>query len=109
MAKGLYDSQEMCTDLIVDCNDLVKHMASGQYVLWCATLSNMARKLALLRDGIRDDNKHRQETIDWLKSLLRERGVEVDDVKNGDIASSDIHRVQVVEEGADDGSNRDMV
>lgn len=109
MANGLFDSQEMIGSLINDCNEAVKQLAGGQCILWCATMANMAKKLALLKDGVRDDLMNKQDQIETLKEQLRKCGRRVDDITPEQLANGDIpHELQVTEVD-EDGDNRNVV
>ena len=98
MAKGLYDSQEFIESLINDCNEAVKQLAGGQCILWCATMANMAKKLSLLEDGVRDDLRNKQDQIESLKEQLRKCGKRVEDISAEQLANGEVpHGVQVTE------------
>lgn len=109
MAKGLFDSQELIGSLINDCNEAVKQLVGGQYILWCATMANMAKKLSLLKDGVRDDIMNKQDQIECLKEQLRKCGRRVDDITSEQLANGDIPHGLHITEVDEDGDNRDMV
>ena len=69
--KGLYDSSGMIDTLIVDCNVLVKHLISGQYIAFCTKINEMVQKLSSLKQGITEET---QSMTDQIKKLLEERG-----------------------------------
>ena len=52
---GLYDNEGLCDTLINDCNSLVKHIASGQYLNFCASVVEMVQKISNLKKGIHAD------------------------------------------------------
>lgn len=72
--KGLYDNQGLCDALIVDCNNAVKSICTGQYVQFCNIIVQMVQKLSNLKKGIENDMKDREETIETLKAELRNAG-----------------------------------
>lgn len=75
--KGLYDNEGLCDLLINDCNNLVKQIAGGNYVSFCAIVVQMVQKLGNLKEGIKNDLQSKDETIEGLKrmndSLMAER------------------------------------
>ena len=68
--KGLFDSNGLIDTLIVDCNELPKKLASGEYVGFCGLIVEMVQKLALLKNGITKDRKSLQDQV---KELIRLR------------------------------------
>lgn len=77
--KGLLDNEGLIDSLIVDTNDLVKHLTSGQYVAFCQRIVHMTQKLANLKKGLANDLADRDRQIDNLRKRLREAGV-ADDI-----------------------------
>ena len=67
--KGLYTSDGLIDSLIVDCNRLTQHLASGQYVQYCNTVVQMVQKLGALREGIRKEHEDRDKAIQELQAL----------------------------------------
>lgn len=67
--KGLYTSDGLIDGLIVDCNRLTQHLASGQYVQYCNTIVQMVQKLGALREGIRKEHEDRDKAIQELQAL----------------------------------------
>ena len=68
---------EMIDSLIVDCNELPKALMNGQFVLFCAKIAEMVKKLANLKDGVKTDTEslHKQimdlnEEINTLSNQL---------------------------------------
>lgn len=66
---GLLDSYGMIDSLVIDCNDTVRLLATGNYVAFCSKVVEMVQKLSKLRDGIKSDLKSRDEVIKDLKRL----------------------------------------
>jgi hypothetical protein len=64
---GLYDNEGLCDTLISDLNNLVKMMANGQYIQFCAVVTGMAQKLLNLKNGIKDDMDAMKEKVEELK------------------------------------------
>ena len=84
MDNGLYTNSELIDSLIVDLNNLLKSLFSGQYVGACSIISSMAKKLSNLRRTIDNDLKNREETIETLKQELRYAGRGVQDMSPGE-------------------------
>lgn len=95
MAKELYTNTELIDTLIMDCNEAVKAVASGQMIQWCKLMYEMVVKLANLKKGIRNDLENREQTIAALTQQLRAVGV--------DIQTIDISEITQEKEGATDG------
>ena len=70
--KGLFDSNGLIDTLIVDCNELVKKLASGEYVGFCGLIVEMVQKLALLKKGITKDRESLQYKVKELIKLRDE-------------------------------------
>lgn len=70
--KGLYDSGGMIDTLIVDCDALVRDLAGGRYVAFCARIVDMVQKLSRLKDGIGEDRKILEERIRELEEAAAE-------------------------------------
>ena len=90
--KGLYDSEGMCDSLVNDCNTLVKHICTGNYILFCNLVSQMVVKLSNLQKGIKADITSKDEKIEELKRM-------------NDSLVEQITGLPVEKDGADDGSN----
>lgn len=74
--KGLFDAEGMIDSLIIDCNNAVKAVASGEYIGWCGISVQMVQKLSTLKNGIAADMKNRDAQISELKEIndeLRQR------------------------------------
>ena len=65
--KGLYDNEGVCDSLIMDCNNLVKILMSGNYVQFCNTIVQMVKKLANLKEGIKKDMDSMKNKVEDLK------------------------------------------
>lgn len=78
MANGLYSNVELIDTLIVDCNDAVKAVASGQMIQWCKLMYEMVVKLANLKNGVRKDMENREETIEQLRQEIKNLGGNVE-------------------------------
>ena len=64
---GIFDSVELIDTLIVDCNDVVKQVVSGNYVLFCMKIVEMVQKLSRLKDGVSNDTQYLKQEIFELK------------------------------------------
>ena len=80
MANGLYTNTELMDSVIVDLNNTLKELFSGQYIQACRIVSSMSQKLVNLRNTIDNDLKNRDETIATLKNELINAGVTVEDI-----------------------------
>lgn len=80
MKNGIYTNQEMIGTIINDLNDVLKLQNGGQYIQACAVVTGMAQKLVNLRQTIDDDLKNRDETIESLKHIMRQNGLEIVEV-----------------------------
>lgn len=67
--KGLMDTYGMIDSLIVDVNDMVKLICSGQYVAFCQKPVAIVQKLAALRNGIKAEMDNREAQITDMKQL----------------------------------------
>lgn len=73
---GLLDEEGLIDSLIIDCNNAVKAVASGEYIGWCGISVQMVQKLSALKKGITADIKSRDKQIEELKKIndeLRQR------------------------------------
>lgn len=66
---GLYDNEGLCDSLILDCNNAVKVLFSGNYVSFCNVIVQMVQKLSNLKKGIKNDMAGKDETIEELKRM----------------------------------------
>lgn len=79
---GLMDAEGLIDSLIIDCNNAVKAVASGEYIRWCGISVQMVQKLSTLKQGITADIKSRDQRIAELKKSndeLRQRIIEYQD------------------------------
>lgn len=65
--SGLYDNEGLIDTLIVDCEELVKCVISGQGISFCAKAVEMVQKLSNLKRGVKND-------MDDLRRQIRESG-----------------------------------
>lgn len=77
---GLYDNEGLIDTLIIDCNNLVKVLAGGNYVQFCSIVVQMVQKLSNLKSGIKNDLDSKNNVIEELKNQLRHCGQEVEDM-----------------------------
>lgn len=66
---GLYDNEGLCDSLILDCNNSVKALASGNYVQFCNVIVQMVQKISNLKSGIRADTDALKANIAELKRM----------------------------------------
>ena len=67
---GLYDNEGLCDSLIMDCNNAVKTLTGGNYILFCNIMVQMVRKLDNLKKGIASDIGRRDQTIKDLNIII---------------------------------------
>lgn len=67
--KGLYDNEGLCDSLIMDCNNLVKILLSGNYVQFCNAIVQMVKKLVNLKEGIKKDMDSMKNKVEELKRM----------------------------------------
>lgn len=83
--NGIWDNSGLIDTLIVDCNTLVKKMAGGEYVAFCALIVSMVQKLTNLQAGIKTEKESMQEQIDeaqrTINDLLNPKEEGEDDVQ----------------------------
>ena len=73
---GLYDNLGLIDTLTVDCNELLKALASGQYVHFAVVIVDMVQKLANLRNGVKADTEALKKQLEEYKRLI-------DDINSG--------------------------
>lgn len=64
---GLFDAIGLIDTLIIDCNDLPRHLMTGHYVAFCTKIVEMVQKLSQLKKGVNYDLKSRDEQIKQLR------------------------------------------
>ena len=70
--KGLFDSNGLIDTLIINCNELPRRLASGEYVGFCGLIVEMVQKLDLLKHGITKDRESLQYQVKELIKLRDE-------------------------------------
>ena len=78
-------NSEMIDSMIVDCNEAVKAVASGQMIQWCRIMYEMVLKLSNLKNGIRAELQNRDENITMLKKMLKDAGIEFQEIDLKDL------------------------
>jgi hypothetical protein len=68
--KGLYDNEGLCDSLILDCNNAVKSLTGGNYVQFCGIIVQMVKKLANLKEGIKNDMDSMRKQVAELEKLI---------------------------------------
>ena len=71
---GLYDSAGFTDAIILDCNNAVKQLVSGNYVAFCNGITEIVKKLALLKNGIKKDKEDLERQISELRERLERSG-----------------------------------
>lgn len=70
--NGLFSSDELIDSMIVDCNNIPKRLAEGQYIAFCGLIFQLGQKLARLKEGVKNDLKARDDSIEELKRTIDE-------------------------------------
>ena len=78
--NGIYNHAELIDSILSDLNSLMKYHMIGEHVAACAVMTGISQKLLRLKEGVGNDIKNRDETIEKLKDALRECGQEVIEV-----------------------------
>lgn len=78
--NGIYTHSELIDSIMQDLNSLVKCHMIGEHVTACAIMTGIAQKLLKLKEGVANDLKNREQTIEQLKEELRACGREMVDV-----------------------------
>lgn len=80
MANGLYTNEELIDTLIVDCDNAVNAVIAGHGIQWCKLMYEIVVRLTNLKKGIISDIKNRDENIAMLRQMLKDAGVEIQEV-----------------------------
>ena len=67
--KGLMDSEGLCDSLVNDLNNLIKQIMSGQYIVGCTVVTEMAQKLIKLQKGIHNDMQSMKDKLEEMKRM----------------------------------------
>lgn len=78
--KGIFSHAELIDGILTDLNSLMKFHMIGEHVAACAVMTGVSQKLMRLKEGVANDLKNREQTIEQLKEELRACGREVVDV-----------------------------
>lgn len=62
---------DIIESIIVDVNNLPRALFDGQYIQFCAIISQMGQKLKALTEGVKSDIDSKNRTIETLKQQLR--------------------------------------
>ena len=71
---GLYDSAGFTDSIILDCNKAVKQLVSGNYIAFCNGMAEIVKKLALLKDGVKNEKEDLERQISELRERLERSG-----------------------------------
>ena len=67
--NGLYDNDGLLESMIIDCNNAVKNLASGNYVMFCNVIVQMIQKITNVRKGIKTEMEAKERQIEELKAM----------------------------------------
>ena len=71
---GLFDSAGFVDTIILDCNNTVRQMVSGNYIAFCNGMAEIVKKLGVLKEGISKEKKAMRDEVEYLgKQLDAER------------------------------------
>lgn len=71
---GLFDSAGLVDTIILDCNNTVRQMVSGNYIAFCNGMAEIVKKLGVLKEGISKEKKAMRDEVEYLgKQLDAER------------------------------------
>lgn len=90
--NGLFDSDGLCDSLLVDINNLFQDLVNGQFVRFCSRISDMAQKVAVLKNGIKTDSESMQKKIEETKRMC-------------DNLAEQLYKIPVDKEGVDNGAS----
>lgn len=88
MANGLLSNEEMIDTLIVDCDNAVNAVITGNGIQWCKLMYEIVVKLSNLKRGIHADLQNRDENISILKQMLKDAGVDMQEVDLNELEGS---------------------
>ena len=78
--NGICTHSELIDSIMRDLNSLMRFHMIGEHVMACAIMTGVSQKLMKLKEGVANDLKNREETIEQLKEELRACGREVIDI-----------------------------
>lgn len=87
--EGFLNTEAMIDGMIQDCNNAVRQIATGNYIAWCNLMVQMVQKLAALKKGYKDDIDSKNQRIEDLKEMLRNRGEDIVDVPAEELVKKD--------------------
>lgn len=87
MANGTYNNSELVDTIIVDLNNILCKVVSGQYIQACSIVTQVAQKLVNLRQSIDSDIESKNKKIEMLKQALKDANCEVEDVAPEDFVA----------------------
>ena len=67
--KGLMDNEGLCDSLLIDLNNISKHLMTGQYIQFCALVVSMSQKLINLKKGITNDMQSMKDKLEEMKRI----------------------------------------
>lgn len=67
--KGLYDNEGLIDTLLIDTNNLLKHLINGQTIAFCDLVHSIAVRLNNLKQGIRNENEAKDKEIAELRRV----------------------------------------
>ena len=99
---GLYDSAGFTDTIIMDCNNVVKQLVSGNYIAFCNGMAEIVKKLALLKDGTEKEKEDLKKQIGELREQLEEE-------RRGKDAAGSVYNTLDGEVGDREESLRDVI
>ena len=87
--EGFLNTEAMIDGMIQDCNNAVRQIVTGNYIAWCNITVQMVQKLSALKKGYKDDIDSKNQRIEDLKEMLRNRGEDIIDVPAEELVKKD--------------------
>lgn len=67
--KGLYDNDGLLETVILDCNNAVKNLATGNYIAFCNIMVGIVQKVTNVRNGMKTEIDEKNRQIEELKQI----------------------------------------
>ena len=61
---------DIIDSIIVDCNNSIRTIMTGNYIGWCSDMVLLTRNLELLKNKIQEETENKNKKIEELKSQI---------------------------------------
>ena len=61
---------DIIDSIIVDCNNSIRTIMTGNYIGWCSDMVLLTRNLELLKNKIQEETENKSKKIEELKSQI---------------------------------------